>query len=979
MRTALIVCALAVVVCWAVASPAQVPATTSYQGVLKDDLGDNVADGDYDFTFSLYDVPSGGSALWTEAQTLSVTDGIFNATLGAVAPLDLSFDVPYWLGVAVDPDAEMDPRHALMTAPYAFRAAVADSVVGGGGSDTDWVEAGGNVYRLTGKVGIGTSTPEFALTLAGDGGIIAEGTFGSGDTLTTTGVGARLVWYPRKAAFRVGRVNGDQWDDANIGTTSVGLGFNTVADDVSSIAIGHYASSTGAYGVAIGFYADVTGHWGVGIGSYTSAALRGTAIGYRAATTADGGIAIGYDVRSSGVKSVVIGTGVDESNPLVNNTSNSLVMGFNSTDALLFAGGPDSRVGIGTTTPGELLDVAGTVEADGLKMPTGAVDGYVLTSDAAGVGTWQAAPGGGGGLTLPYSGSSGEPGTIFSVGTSDSGPAIEGLQFGLGSAKVGRLGSTVAGVTGIDLYSGNSGQLGTSTHAGYFEGDVAIDVTDAAVRVEGDTTYAIYAHYTGADRNGVGVYGQTDVGGGGAAGGYFVGWDTGVSARTDPSAAYAYGVYSTAGGASIGTSAEGVAGYAICGEYGTAIGVHGHANASGPDVIAAWGIYGEAWCEGGDCLAGKFDGDVDVTESLSVGGFRMNEAPVDGYVLTTDESGYGTWQAPSTGTIGGSGIAGSIPVFTDATTLGSSVMSQSGDTLFVAGNSEIGGNVAVAGTLSVDTSLIVDGHDRTVARFASDAEISEGNVVEVRYTGDVDYGNVTGMYVDCAHGAGDQRGRAAIFRGGLQGVWADAIGELGGSTGVVANAWSSGGDATGVFCTAEAPNGVAVAGQFIGNVNVVGTLTKGAGSFKIDHPLDPENKYLSHSFVESPDMMNIYNGNVVLERCRRGCRGAAGLVRGAQHGLPVSAHLRGAVRPGLRRGQDPGESVQDRRRGAGNGDLVAGDRRAAGCVRQGSPDPGRGRQASGRCWQVQTSGALRESQDGGNRLPRAAERPGFRR
>jgi hypothetical protein len=53
--------------------------------------------------------------------------------------------------------------------------------------------------------------------------------------------------------------------------------------------------------------------------------------------------------------------------------------------------------------------------------------------------------------------------------------------------------------------------------------------------------------------------------------------------------------------------------------------------------------------------------------------------------------------------------------------------------------------------------------------------------------------------------------------------------------------------------------------QVAGNLNVTGTLSKGAGSFKIDHPLDPANKYLSHSFVESPDMMNIYNGNVVLD------------------------------------------------------------------------------------------------------------------
>jgi len=50
------------------------------------------------------------------------------------------------------------------------------------------------------------------------------------------------------------------------------------------------------------------------------------------------------------------------------------------------------------------------------------------------------------------------------------------------------------------------------------------------------------------------------------------------------------------------------------------------------------------------------------------------------------------------------------------------------------------------------------------------------------------------------------------------------------------------------------------------NLDVTGTLTKPSGSFKIDHPLDPANKYLYHSFVESPDMMNIYNGVVVLDK-----------------------------------------------------------------------------------------------------------------
>ncbi|MGV8040064.1 MAG: beta strand repeat-containing protein [Thermoanaerobaculaceae bacterium] len=50
-----------------------------------------------------------------------------------------------------------------------------------------------------------------------------------------------------------------------------------------------------------------------------------------------------------------------------------------------------------------------------------------------------------------------------------------------------------------------------------------------------------------------------------------------------------------------------------------------------------------------------------------------------------------------------------------------------------------------------------------------------------------------------------------------------------------------------------------------GNAMVKGTLSKGGGSFKIDHPLDPEGKYLYHSFVESPDMKNIYDGVVVTD------------------------------------------------------------------------------------------------------------------
>lgn len=59
--------------------------------------------------------------------------------------------------------------------------------------------------------------------------------------------------------------------------------------------------------------------------------------------------------------------------------------------------------------------------------------------------------------------------------------------------------------------------------------------------------------------------------------------------------------------------------------------------------------------------------------------------------------------------------------------------------------------------------------------------------------------------------------------------------------------------------------GTGKAAILAGDVDVEGTLTKSGGSFKIDHPLDPANKYLYHSFVESPDMMNIYSGVAVLD------------------------------------------------------------------------------------------------------------------
>jgi hypothetical protein len=111
-------------------SLAQVPKTISYQGILTDASGTVVPDGNYNLTFRLYDLATGGTALWAEGQLVAVSKGIFNVILGSVAPLNLPFDKPYYLGVTVGAGTELSPRIPLTSSGYSFRAANTDNING---------------------------------------------------------------------------------------------------------------------------------------------------------------------------------------------------------------------------------------------------------------------------------------------------------------------------------------------------------------------------------------------------------------------------------------------------------------------------------------------------------------------------------------------------------------------------------------------------------------------------------------------------------------------------------------------------------------------------------------------------------------------------------------------------------------------------------------------------------------------------------
>ena len=98
----------------------------NFQGKLVNNpSATNVSNTSYTVVFTIYDNPSGGTALWTETQTVTTADGIFRVALGSVNPIPSNFNFNWsnlYLGIKVNSDAEMTPRVQLAAVPYAFNA-----------------------------------------------------------------------------------------------------------------------------------------------------------------------------------------------------------------------------------------------------------------------------------------------------------------------------------------------------------------------------------------------------------------------------------------------------------------------------------------------------------------------------------------------------------------------------------------------------------------------------------------------------------------------------------------------------------------------------------------------------------------------------------------------------------------------------------------------------------------------------------------
>ena len=546
----------------------------------------------------------------------------------------------------------------------------------GGGGGGGWVDDG-TLVRLetdTDSVGIGMTTPTEKLDVSGN--IKATGTITSGSSITIDGVNDKIIATSGtidfddenlvttgKAAIGPGSSNpgvnafvAGENDTASGDWSTVGGGnLNNAIGDYSTIGGGRWNTADGeratvgggGVNMASGAYSTVGG------GQPNNARGRHSVVsGGGGPLTADTNSAIGdFSTIGGGRRNAASGTystipGGRENEALGNYSfaagrrakanhtgtfvwTDSTDEDFASTAANQFLIRASGGVGIGTDSPGEELDVAGTVQMTGFKMPTDPGDGYVLTSDASGTGSWQPAAGGA------------DDDWSFRVTDTADTTLVTGGPWGIarsGNELFGNADSTHVNL-GVACTTGTSGQNYKYCTVG---------------GGHGNTANGSYATVGGGYFNTAGnEYATVGGGVGNTASGYLATVGGGFSNTAANAKATvgggdgdtASGNYSTVPGGRSNKAA---------GDYSLAAGRRAKANHSGSFVWAD--NTNEDFASTGDNqFLIRASGNVgigtaapaaqlDVAGTVQMTGFKMPTDPSDGYVLTSDGSGVGTWQ-----------------------------------------------------------------------------------------------------------------------------------------------------------------------------------------------------------------------------------------------------------------------------------------------------------------------------------------------
>ncbi|MBK6725702.1 MAG: hypothetical protein IPG63_00335 [Xanthomonadales bacterium] len=457
----------------------------------------------------------------------------------------------------------------------------------------------------------------------------------------------------------------------------------------------------------------------------------------------------------------------------------------------------------------------------------------------------------------------------------------------VGFGRVGTRGSSnVAGgigVTGISFANSGAGvgvEARGASPDGFALKAVSSATTGSAIAVYGETgsadgvavrgnatstgsgaTTGVYGSSLSTNGAGVRGSGRTGVSGQGSAYGVF-----GVA--TDASGAGVQGEAQHASGYSKGVLGRVVSpqGVGVFGENnasaGVAYGVLG--NTDSPDGVAVFGDAagggigvrgaGETGMEAEgtkDGLIASTTGGDEATAVMAVAAHPIaatygvqamvaSPAAIGVYVINTATSGNAYGVAAATGSSGGTAIYGLAPGGASGSPIG-----VRGETGAAGGYGLYGVNTATAapaialgavssadGAVAAEIRALGAGNAKAIDALSSGtggtAHALRARLTNAASTGDAIYAYANSASAKAAR-FGNSSGTAVTLAGGSSAL--------------------------------EASGNAIIAGD----LGVFGTLSKGGGSFKIDHPLDPANKFLLHSFVESPDMMNVYNGNIITD------------------------------------------------------------------------------------------------------------------
>ncbi len=395
----------------------------NYQGKLTDGSGVSVADGSYNFKISLYTVASGGTPVWTArgtvgtptARAVTLTNGMFSIMLGDTVAGDNAMNVDfsqdaYYLGITVGTDAEMTSRKRIGAVPQAFNSnnLIGDGFINIAGLPTGNTVSGGTVYVNPASATAGytllglavNGTQEFKVDAQGNvsatgniqlaggsAGTVIGGT-GVTDILKLQGTSGNGTATSPAIQLNVGNSGGTTALTV-LNNGNVGIGTTSPSSTLSIYSSGSttdFTIGSDATGHTSGYFytsADTNGYLGI-----QSIKAEGTSYGDIVLNAAGGSVGIGTTSptgtlqlgsgaapvslvmagygSTADVISFADSSGVENFNLTFDENANTLGFSSLSVSNMLAFARDTGYVGIGTSSPQSLLDVAGLISSSGV-------------------------------------------------------------------------------------------------------------------------------------------------------------------------------------------------------------------------------------------------------------------------------------------------------------------------------------------------------------------------------------------------------------------------------------------------------------------------------------------------------------------------------------------------------------------------------------------------------------------------------------